>query len=267
MAIVLPSVATAQTWEINQYFGTPSLVPPVAPQLGVPGNPTFVAMPGQTLYLPVFVRMQRGDATAANPLLTSFLYGVSGVPTGGGTATGWTAVGTNQALGTYENPLTDNGAEPPQAGVNAPTNNFSLIRNMGYQTSPPGTTGVIGVSGSTLPPTDPANNAWWVGTVAITVPSSATGGLDLYFRTGINTALSSAPYGTTDQTAGATTVGYGMNGTNPDATRFGATALLTGRAQQFFSSLPDASITIVPEPGTLGLLAIGLLGLRRRRSC
>jgi hypothetical protein len=268
VATALPlSSATAQTWEIHQYFGNGSN--------GAPGNPSVSANPGTTVLLPVWIRMQGGDSTAQPAeLLTSYLFGVSGQITGGtGVMTNFSAGGAsaNAPHGTYADPLMDlTNAYSTVTGVNAPAGNFNLVNNMGYQSSPPGTTSIIGSRGGSLPPDDSANGAWMVGTVAITIaPGTAPGTvLNLWFRTGQNTPLSSAPYGTTDQTAGATTVAFGVDGAgNPNATRFGATALVTGRAVNFFSSLADAQITVAPEPGTIGLLALGLLALRRRRSC
>src|SRR5437016_10605806 len=84
VATALPlSSATAQTWEIHQYFGSSSgLVNPVGGGSGAPGtNPTVTVngVTGGTVFLPVWIRMQLGDSTARPQLLTSFLYGVSGV--------------------------------------------------------------------------------------------------------------------------------------------------------------------------------------------
>jgi hypothetical protein len=276
VATALPlSSATAQTWEIHQYFGTPTTSANPSPT-GNPGvNPSITVSPGQTVFMPVFIQMQGGDSTATPQLLTSFLYGVSGVIVSGGPMTNFTpnAAGTaTRAQGTYADSMVDLGNLYGNiTGTNAPTGNFSLVNNMGFQSAPPGTTNIAGSRGFTLQPFDTANQAWWMGVVAIsTAGATPNTVMDLYFRTGLNTTLSSAPYGTSDQTAGATTVAYGVNASgNPDFARFGTTAAVVGRAQNIFSSAADARITVipVPEPGTLCLLSLGFLAMRRRRAC
>jgi len=279
MAIVLPSVATAQTWEIHQYFGTPSLTPP-GTAVGVPNvNPVLTVLPGSTVYLPVFIRMQQGDATTSPSNLTGFLYGISGVAGNGGTAANFTAdaATSNRTLAGsgYVSPTVTLAGGPAVTGVNAPTNNFSLVSQLGYQTSAPGTT-VIN-SAHSLGGAD-VNGAYWVGTVAINIGAGAAPGstLDLFFREGPNEiagTVAGAPYATSDQSVASSNVAFGADSAlNPDAFRFGTggATLINGRATaaEQFSSFADATIVVaVPEPGTLGLLALGLLGLRRRRSC
>lgn len=261
-------VSFAQTWEIHQYFGVPTRTPPVT-AVGFPDQiPVVTVFPGETVYLPVFIRMQRGNSTLSPQLLHSFLYGLSGIVMGDASPLDFTAAATNQSLGAYTDPLVDispAGPDPPQP---APPGNFNLINNMGYQSSVAGSSSLMGSIGQTLPPTDPPNNAWWVGTIAISIAlgTPLATGIDLYFRTG--QLAGGAPYVVTDQTIPATTVAYGWDASAnaPDFHLFGSTTPLNGRVEQRFSTFPDAIISLfVPEPAAIGCLVIGLRVVTRRR--
>lgn len=272
VAMAIPSVASAQTWEIQQFFSGLSTSPPGAPVADPTTNPSItVPATGGTVYLPIFIRMQVGNSTGQPQVLSNFMYGISGVPTGGAAQGQFSlnAGGTgNRAVGAYADPLLDmSGFGSNIAGANAPQVNFNIMTGMGYQGLPPGNTNAIGSVGATL-----TGNVW-VGTLAINIgPGTAGQGLDLYFREGASTPLATNPYNVSDGVGSAQNLAYGVGGQdgagNPDWHRFGATTALNGLSVQanFFSQAADASIRYVPEPGTLGLLGLGVLGLLRRRA-
>lgn len=254
--MVTAGTATAAP-ELYQYFGGCLTDAPT----GVPAAPDKTTNPkcenvaiGQTVYLPVWMKILTTGTT-----VRFYTFEVHATSANGGVVTG--------AGGQMRN-LTDQfGGHPYTLTQPLPGDNTPDSAN-GYLRVTRGTGGgaiVIGPDFFTMgaqfgPLVDnPANGDRYVGYVSYT--AQAAGHVDLYMNT---------PRG--DQVVNVYQMGPNPTDGASNGVAFGATPAgtpdgdLTGLAFNQFSAFPDAGINIVPEPGTLGLLAMGLLALRRRRS-
>jgi hypothetical protein len=261
MAVAVAFSATAAMAtqpEYAQYFGTPSFVPPaVGVSTGPNSNPTVDALPGTTVYLPVFLRVLSGD-NAPNPTINfTYNFGVAGVATGSGFTTGG---GVHSGVSSVCSVVSGGDAThtaPAALGVGA-----TELVDMGCNPAP-SNNGLRsdGAAGGGVPQDQ---FGYYLGYIAVNVGLGASGSIDLYMHT-----QSGAHYTSANSAGSNNTVAYGWNSaTNaPNVERAGSPmndviGTLNGQA----STLPDATINVVPEPTTLGLLALGLVAARRRRS-
>lgn len=259
MALATSTAALGQDSlpEIHQYFtvanaaafnspgGTGGLV---TTPLDWVTNPSITASPGSSVYLAVWIRALAGD-NAAGTTINSYNYEITGQ---GGT--GMTAGGSRvRDLG---------GPYVPTAPAPLPGADYGDLPGVDGQ--------MFGISGGnagvgtiTSTSAGDAAGAFLIQIIKIDVAASATGTLNLYMTTPLTSA---SKYGT-GGVGSLTTVAFGATSAGAlDKKRASLpTGDILGSLNNRVSTTPDATIT-VPEPGTLGLLALGLLGLRRRRS-
>lgn len=110
----------------------------------------------------------------------------------------------------------------------------------------------------------------WVKVMGLATTSNKV--INLWFTVGQQTGVT---FGMTPATGSLNTIAFGAsdNTANDGLLNSGLNTYRRGNTNQdvvgsvldLASTLPDATITVVPEPTTLGLLALGLLAARRRR--
>lgn len=246
--------AVAQTWEMHQFFGEGSLVPPV----GIPGlsgmdaNPVAIAAPGDTVYFPIFLRVVGGDNVFTQ--VANARWRVYAVPNGGAA----TASTADQVLVDYA-PYTEvETAGDGSTNASGPAGNSQLLGTTGYA-------GLLGQpayfrsDGAGLPATYEGTGVYYLGYVGVNVGAAGSPSIDLYFATlGTNGGYSV-------QSGASNNLAFGWNDDTmaPNSEKLGG-GIIAGAGPNQFSTFPDASI--IPEPGTMGLLALGLLAIRRRRN-
>lgn len=263
-AVAFTTVTAQAQPELHQFFGAPSLVPivgtPAVAQADMQTNPVVTAAPGVTVYLPVFLRVLVGRNTAAG--FTEDLneqFQLLGVGSSGMTSGMASAAATLRSFGQSYTQV-NNAAEAMNTG--GPAGAFQML----------GRTGNLGVIGQALMRSDGTGiaydnaslNAYYIGSIAVTVGATAPLGsrLDMYFGTR-NTTGSFSVTGTGQSNGTA----FGWNPTTNAPNYEGITGgtPIAGAAPNRVSTIFDAEINVVPEPGTLGLLSLGVLGLIRRR--
>lgn len=265
-AVALSASNVFAVAELLQQFGAPydgMGVPAVGPGLT---NPDIQAMRGQTLNIPIWMTPLRGDHTSgAFTVIRTFNFEASGIATGNGGFANFTMVGsTNRNI--YANCVNQGAAaagDPDSA--NLPGSQL-LFQRMGCNPAP--ADNGMRSDGMGLAP-DGGTASYFIGYYTISIPANATIGatLDVYMHTPLNNQVPPAADPRYTSNASPFNIGYGMNGANPNDERLIAgvpSALVLGTLYDQVSTIADMRITIVPEPATIGLLAVAVLGLRRR---
>jgi len=214
------------------------------PSFAAGSNPSVDALAGDTVAFPVYIQAMVGDQT---PQISGYAYdtyasneglvesaGVSLVPFGTGTS----------SAGSY-----DGSTAGPPGLTRLTANTFEQIG---------GATEVIGV----------ADGAVHVGWLNLAVGAGAVDGdaIDLYMAVGANGFGLVAP--------GTITVAFGWDDVGGHSFSGGLNSYrlqnpavdVIGTSAGHVSTLADASINIIPDPATMGLLGLGLLAIRRRRA-
>jgi hypothetical protein len=272
LALSIASTASAalSQAEIRQWYGGSQLNNPGENTpfgAGVPGNPVIQAFPGDTVYISIWAKAALGDKTGGFTAITAYNYEQYGVGMG---SFSYAASHTRDNLGAYSGEV-DGGMGSGLAHDNCPEM-LQLVSLMGavsateseVMRSDDNDDG----SGSGPGFDDDDNDAYFLGWVAIQVGDSATAGdeLQLFFSTPDDSANK---YATNSTVGSLNTVGYGHteDGVTPNTARCDNTNLdVFGTVNDRASSVADAVIEVVPEPTTMGLLALGLLAIRRRRA-
>jgi hypothetical protein len=237
--------------EVHMFFGDPSLTAPMAGDVPTytPGsNPLAQAESGDTVWFPVFLQsLQSPDVTGQGiSAWASDLYtdnGLEGHVTATGASVNGVLMGTS-AAGSSDTSLLQNHNETQMPGQ---LDRRSLHTGMQE--------GVLDLANAL-----PIGPAVHVGYMSLTVVGMLGDTIPLYLGVGGGTwAINPG--------APALTVAYGWDGTEPNAVRFQNSAVdVIGTSPGHISSIEDASIRIIPEPATFGLLSLGLLVIRRRRT-
>ncbi|MCK6484947.1 MAG: PEP-CTERM sorting domain-containing protein [Phycisphaerae bacterium] len=260
-AVLAIGSAANAAYEYHVYFGPASVNAPVDFTPGVNNvNPLVDAEAGDIVSFPIYMSIQRGDST--QPFVNLFGYGIN---------TAYLATGTGgAALSATANmtPLPyDTLGAGPIAGTN-PHNGATLLSLM-TATAPPGSVGFTS-NGSGVQPS--GLDQWGLptylmGWVSFQVNGAVGDRIDLYMQTNLNTPRFTSNSGTGSHN----NVAFGYDPTTglPDDTRIlngVPSGNPIGTLANQITATPDAVINIIPEPATLSLLALGLLGIRRRRA-
>jgi len=253
------SMAALTGVELHQYYGGALIndAPGDGEIFGGGGdltmNPTIQAMPGDTVYLSIWIKPQLGDKTGGLTSIRAYHFEQYGVGDGASYVGGDT-----RNTDFYSN------EDEPVAGTGGPHDNcadrLQLVDRMGAAAAGDGGFQSDGLG---LPFDDAGNGAFFLGWVAFQAGAPGSQ-LDLYFAVPDDGVLR---YATNATSGSLNTVGYGAN---PDGTPNGARcdndqADVLGTVADRSSTVADATIVVVPEPTTMGLLALGLLAIRRRR--
>jgi hypothetical protein len=231
--------------EVHMFFGDPSIGAPGAATFAPGVNPVADALPGETVWFPVFLQNVGGDFAQNTAGYAIDLYTDAGLEgsVGGTSATLEGALNGASAVGASSTALTQSHNETQMPGQ---LDRTSI--HVGMQEQIAGAADVLAPGG-----------AVHVGYMSVTVGAGATDTIPLYMGVG------QAGFGL--DAAGAITVGFGWDGGAPNAWRFqNSNVDVLGTTAGHISSIEDASIRIVPEPATFGLLSLGLLAIRRRRN-
>jgi hypothetical protein len=246
--------------ELNIWFGTPTVNGGNATSANGGSNlvnPGVVVNIGDTVSFPMYGQVLAGDFAQS---MSSFAWDVWQV--GGNVAFSSTATADFYAANTGTPGLI---AGPGAAGTlaasaTAPGTQLSKDYSISQALGTPGNTPITAASG-----------VFFMGYLTVTATSAGT--TDLYYSNSHNPAFSYAysggtvnqktiAYGADPGDLGGDTFADGLNGT-----QFVNAGLdVRGTEAGMASSIADASITVIPEPGTLALLGLGVLALRRRRA-
>lgn len=269
-AVAVSAIATtakATLVEISNYFGPAQVNMDPGANVPLTGgtavNPTVLARPGDMVFLPVWIKALNGDNGAGPTIIRTFNFETSGIA-GGGAALGDFIPSGGFNRGLIGAPVGPTNAQAGDAATTGLPGSALLFRSFGGNPAP-GDTGIRsdGAAGGGLP-FDDALGAYYLGYLKITIGAGAplNGTLAIHMhtpRTGANRY-------TTNQGAGSrNTIGYGFTDLGaPDNVRVTPAGEPIGTLNNQASATPDAIIRIVPEPATMGLAALALLGLRRR---
>jgi hypothetical protein len=245
--------------ELYQYFGDPVVSPvqPGAPTNAAPlVNPDVVMNIGDTAWFPIYMELRTGNG---RPTLNALGFQVYA----DGTA------GLTNSANTSVSPFAADGSVLAAAAGDGTAHSLGGIGNMLRHTQ---------FHAKTAPSPDPGNGTFFLGWMAVT--GNSAGSSDLYLSVSTDAARTYA-FATTSATIN--TLAFGADPTNSEDTDNGQAAgtdqndslngfrlqnvnLDVGVGAGLTSTLRDASITVLPEPTTIGLLGLGLLAIRRRRA-
>jgi hypothetical protein len=231
--------------EVHMFFGDPNVGAPGAATFTPGANPVAMAEPGDTVWFPLFLQNLAGDFahnTAGYGLTLMTDEGLQAV-VAGTSATQLGVLNGASSVGSADTSLTATIAGGTWVGPDR----RSL--HTGYQEAIGGLADVIGT----------AAGAVHVGYMGIEVGAAATDEtIPLYLAVATGFGLDAA---------GSITVGFGWDGAEPNTFRYqNDNADVIGTTPLHTSTVEDASIRVIPEPATFGLLSLGLLAIRRRRN-
>jgi len=253
--------------ELNYFFGAGAVNPGSPPNQGsyVPNNADalvnqqIMAMPGDIVCLPILVRMLAGNNASGfmnTVAVEIFAAGDSSSVAydSGGVFNPFPAGAPNLLVG----PTAGSGAAHPSGGPGVQLMDTIVVtRN-------------TAVGGSAL---NVAAGTRLLGYVYVKVLNSAANGdmIDLYFSNSTDVTYNNA-FGSA-LTADRTTA-FGAAGQPDESDADGLNSYryqdanldVIGVTLGLVSTLADASIKVIPEPATMGLLGLGLLAIRRRRA-
>ena len=266
-ALIVAAAATqvmATAVEIDQYLGNDPA-----------SNPVYQVQrnTGGQVNIPVYVRPLRGDNTLAFTGIRAFRFKVTGVDAGihAGDVAARSAdtpgQGTDGAI-TWTAACQRN--DQTTAPVPNPAAGFDLFGNLGC-VSVTSDSNSMNSDGSGLPYSDPTNHAFLLTWLRFTIPAGLPVGaeLQLYMNTpsSVNSGQSRYVVNSTAGTHRSIAFGALDDGTmDQNQLNVNPPTEMNGAGVNHTSTLPDAIIRIVPEPATIGLLAVAALGLRRRRA-
>lgn len=262
VAFAAPSMAALTSVEIHQFFcgaltsDPGDAIPAFDDTCKTTDTGTTEATAGSTIYIPIWLKPLQGNNPGPTSVTAAF-FEVHGV-----TASTADFVPRNGHLysGVFGNGGLNN-SDGLEGDLSAATGGNPGVRYMEILGATVGT----GTPMSSDAPGDSGNGAFYLGYFAVQVAMTASVGdsIDLYFnvpRAGGN------KYATGSTSGSQNTVGYQASGGTPNGARYTSTNNdVFGTVNNHFSTLSDYSIEVVPEPTTLGLLALGLLGVRRMR--
>lgn len=274
MRRILPMIAVAAlTLSASNVFAVAELLQQFGGNfdgVGIPAdgpgntNPTIDATRGQTLNIPIWMTPLRGDHTSGTfTVIRTFNFEASGRAVVG-SLNSFTPVGSfNRNI--YANCVNQGAAaagDPDSANL---PNSQLLFQRMGCNPAP--ADNGMRNDGAGLAPD--RGSAYYIGYYTISIPANAAIGdtLEVFMHTPLNNQTPPAADPRYTSNASPMHIGFGMNGANPNDERQLAgnpSGLVTGTLYDQVSTLADLTIRIVPEPATIGLLAVAVLGLRRR---
>jgi hypothetical protein len=236
--------------ELYQYFGDPVVSPvqPGAPTNATPlANPNVVMNIGDTAWFPIYMELRSGNG---RPTLASVGFEVYADGTAGLTNSANTSVTPFAADGNTTLAAPGSNAAHSLGGVG------TMLRGPQFHAK------------SAASP-DPGNGTFFLGWMAVDGDSAGTS--DLYLSVSVD-ATKTYSFTTTSATLNSLAFGADVgNASEADGINDGLngwrlqnTNLDVGVGAGLMSTLADASITVLPEPTTIGLLGLGLLAIRRR---
>lgn len=240
---------------------------PWTPSVGAnPSVDVNVALGESTVTFPIYLSVRRGDTTPAVLNVSAWGLQISSLGTGSGLAA--FMGGANFGAPPYQ----QLGIGPAGSGPNIHWPGSTNLAQMQAGSSPPGslgyTSGGYGGSGGPSDATDVDGAPMYLlGFMTFQVGGDAGDVISLRMHTRTATTTSAPFLGNAQPLHLA--LGYHPVSGGLDTDRLFNGAISgepIGGAINQITNWDDAVINIIPEPGTLALLALGALGLRRRRA-